>query len=84
MTDVSAHIEALAIAEIRETALAGRAQAIRERAHLSQLEVAAAIGASRSAVSSWEQGRRLPRGDVALRYLYLLRALEHQLEKVPA
>jgi transcriptional regulator with XRE-family HTH domain len=47
---------------------------IRERARLSQADVARAIGVTPSAVSRWESGVRLtPRSDAALaRYVELL------------
>ena len=41
---------------------------LRERAGLSQYELAAAIGVSRPAVTRWEAGQRSPRGDLAERY----------------
>lgn len=52
----------------------------RRVARLTQAEIAAAIGVSRSTVASWEAGRRTPRREVALRYVILLDALGHPLE----
>lgn len=46
----------------------GRAASIRQAAHLSQAEVAASIGATSTAVSAWETGRRNPRGEHAKKY----------------
>lgn len=57
----------------------GQAKRIRLAASLTQTEVASAIGASRCTIASWEQGYRRPWGDLALRYLALLDALERQL-----
>jgi len=41
---------------------------LRERAGLTQAELAAAIGVSRVAVSRYETGQRRPRGRLALYY----------------
>jgi DNA-binding transcriptional regulator YiaG len=57
----------------------GRPRAIREATRLSQSDVAGAIGASRSAVASWEEGRRRPRGELAARYSSFLRSLSRLL-----
>ena len=48
------------------------ARDLRLRAGLSQSEVGAALGVSHAAVSRWESGKRLPRGDLAERFLRLL------------
>ena len=48
------------------------ARDLRLRAGLSQNEVGAALGVSHAAVSRWESGKRLPRGDLAERFLLLL------------
>jgi transcriptional regulator with XRE-family HTH domain len=42
---------------------------IRERAGLTQRELAGVIGVSRATVSRWESGRRIPRGPTLRRYL---------------
>lgn len=60
------------LALLRQTVLTGQARAIRERAHLSQREIAHTLGAHPSTVWSWEAGRRLPHGELADRYLVLL------------
>lgn len=39
--------------------------------------MAHSVGASRAAVSLWEAGRRMPRGDAALRYARLLTDLDN-------
>jgi DNA-binding transcriptional regulator YiaG len=67
--------DAVRIAVAREMYASGEARAIRQAAHLSQGEVARAIGACRSAVAHWEIGNRLPRGDLAVRVYELLTAL---------
>lgn len=45
---------------------------LRERAHLSQAELAEALGVARSTVSRWEAGLRGPRGVKAAAYSDLL------------
>jgi transcriptional regulator with XRE-family HTH domain len=46
---------------------------MREQAELTQADVAEALGCSQAAVCRYEAGQRVPRGDVAVRYLSLLR-----------
>lgn len=48
---------------------------IRERAGLSQADVATELGVDRSAVTRWEQGNRRPRGKALEAYVSLLCAL---------
>ena len=48
---------------------------IRERAGLSQSDVARALGVTREAVAYWELGKRIPRPDRALAYGALLERL---------
>lgn len=72
--------KALALSKLRADVRNGRAKELRERAKLSQSEVAHSIGASRAAVSLWETGRRMPRGEPALRYAQLLAALACSIE----
>lgn len=50
------------------------ARALRQQAGLTQQDIADALGVSRVAVCRWESGQRLPIGDMAVRYLALLRA----------
>ena len=45
---------------------------LRERAGLSQDELAEALGVSRPAVTRWELSQRTPRGDLAERYAVAL------------
>ena len=59
----------------------GRATEIRTAAGVSQSDVARSIGASRSTVASREQGRRMPRGELADRYSKLLAALLAVVER---
>ena len=68
----------LDLARLRAAMASGRAKSIRVAADLTQAEVAAAIGASRCTIASWEQGYRRPWGALALRYIALLDALERQ------
>ena len=66
----------VAISEARTAVLEGRVRQARERARLSQAEFGEAIGVQPAAVSRWESGQRLPRGDVAERLTHLLREIE--------
>lgn len=52
---------------------------LRQAAKLSLRDVAEAIGVTHGAVSYWESGSRVPRGDVAERYAAFLRALRSQM-----
>lgn len=56
------------VALIRRMAGDGAARQIREQARLSLHDVAAAVGVADSTVCRWETGKRLPRGELALRY----------------
>lgn len=67
--------DAVEIARVRELARTGRARSIRERAHLSAAEVAAAVGVHEATVTRWELGRRAPRGPAAVRWGKVLREL---------
>ena len=69
--------ETMDLITVRAMCLNGEARRIREASNLSQPEVAAEVGeCSPVAVSRWERGERLPRGDAALRYLKTLRRLQ--------
>src|SRR5450755_4579039 len=71
--------DALALARLRDDVARGRVAEIRrERGHLTQREVARAVGTTPAAVGGWESGRRMPRGTAALRYAQLLAELERQ------
>lgn len=63
------------LAEIRRLVASGEARRIREAAHIRGAELARHIKASQSAVSRWESGERLPTGEMAVRYLRVLRTL---------
>jgi transcriptional regulator with XRE-family HTH domain len=51
---------------------------LRERAGLSQQDVAAALGVTREAVAQWESGRRSPRPTTAVEYVTLLDRLARE------
>jgi DNA-binding transcriptional regulator YiaG len=72
----TAQDEVLAIAQVRADMASGRARAIRERARLSQSEVARALGVHWTTVAHWEAGRRSPRGETAARYAEMLWQLD--------
>jgi DNA-binding transcriptional regulator YiaG len=76
--------DVLAVAQLRADVLSGRARAIRQGAHLTQLEVARAIRVTQSAVAQWEAGRRLPRGRAASRYAALLWELDQATREAKA
>lgn len=69
---------ALSLTRMREDLISGRARSVRVSARLSQGELAAAVGTVRSTICAWEQHRRLPRGELALRYAAVLAALERR------
>jgi len=68
--------ELLEISTARRLVRTGEAQTIRERAGVSQQEIACVLGVSGASVSRWESHHRTPRADVAVRYAQLLRALK--------
>ena len=68
--------EVLAIAQVRADMASGQARIIRERARLSQSEMARAIGVHWTTVAHWESGRRVPRGPTAARYAEMLGQLD--------
>ena len=73
-----AQAAAVEIAQARELVRSGRAQAIRERNHLSRSEIARGVGVHEATVGRWESGTREPRGEAAIRLGRLL----HELAKV--
>jgi DNA-binding transcriptional regulator YiaG len=75
--------EAIAEAQARrELPDPTEARRLRQRAGLTQQQIAEAIGVSRFAVCHWETGVRQPRGPAARLYLAVLRRLvaEHERE----
>lgn len=56
----------------RLVAAPGAAKAVREAAGLSQVELASALKVTQTAVSRWERGERIPRGQAAQDYARLL------------
>ncbi|WP_406360328.1 helix-turn-helix transcriptional regulator [Streptomyces sp. NBC_00715] len=56
-------------------------RALRQAAGLSTSELAKAIGVSKQAVTSWENGTRNPRGIHLDRYVDALRALRDEIAK---
>jgi DNA-binding XRE family transcriptional regulator len=76
ITAAGAAAPLVALAEVRASAANGEAKRIRERHRLTQQEIADAIGVSPSAISRWEAGDRLPRGQAAKQYAAVLRTLE--------
>ena len=75
--------EALALVRVRRMLADGRARQARERARLSQVEVAHALGVVPATVSRWESGQRVPETRHALAYDELLQAFETS-ESAPA
>jgi transcriptional regulator with XRE-family HTH domain len=75
--------DALALTWSRTAIRSGLAADLRVAAELSQAEVAAAIGVTPTAVQKWESGRRMPRGQVAVRYARFLVQLADALGKHP-
>lgn len=68
--------EALALATLRRMLRSGEAKRIREKAELTQSEIARTLGTTSGAVCHWEALARVPRGELALAYLDLLLKLE--------
>jgi DNA-binding transcriptional regulator YiaG len=64
------------LVRVRRLTRSGEAREIRERARLSQQEIATALGVSAAAIHFWETNERRPRGEAALRYGELLQSLD--------
>lgn len=75
--------EALTVAQVRADLRSGRARAIRERAKLSQADVARALGTDAPTVSRWETGQCPPRRKYALELARLLWELDKLTREVP-
>lgn len=74
--------EVLAVAQLRADLASGRARAIRERARLSQADVALALGTDQATVARWEAGR-MPRREQAARYAEFLWQLDRMTREDP-
>lgn len=64
------------LVNIRSDCQSGETRQRRRCAHLSQAELARALGVSPSTIARWEAGTRVPRADLALRYAKLLASIE--------
>ena len=65
------------LARLREMARQdGVLRDIRERHHLSLMDIARSVGCDPSAVGRWERGERVPRGGSAERYARLIERLD--------
>jgi DNA-binding transcriptional regulator YiaG len=74
MDSPTAQVEALT--RVRVMAASGTAKAIRDRARLSQSEMARALGVETSTICRWERGIDRPIGAPALAWLALLGRLQ--------
>ena len=64
------------LAKVRRLIASGQAKGLRIAGGLSLSEAGAPVGVDASTVWRWENARRLPRGQTALRYLRVLEMLE--------
>lgn len=71
--------EAVELAVVRAMCSSGRARTIRQRAGLSQAEMARPCGVGAPAILKWENGERSPTGEAAIAYGRLLVELEKAL-----
>jgi DNA-binding transcriptional regulator YiaG len=69
---------ALRLVQLRAAISTGETRQIRVAARLSISEMAAACGVDQSTLWRWEQGKRLPRGEHAIRYADVLDSLQNQ------
>jgi transcriptional regulator with XRE-family HTH domain len=74
----------LSLVAARRHASSGSGRAIRQRANLSMNEVCAALGVTVGALSRWENGLTVPRGEPAVRWADLLSELERATKEPPA
>jgi transcriptional regulator with XRE-family HTH domain len=74
---------ALRLVHLRAAISSGEAREIRVAARLSISEMAAACGVDQSTLWRWEQGKRLPRGEHAVRYADVLDSLQSQTAVTP-
>lgn len=70
------------LARTRDHCRTGRAHAIRKANSLTRAEIAGPCNVTAGAVYHWETGRRVPRGEAALRYGRILRDLEKHVNWV--
>jgi DNA-binding transcriptional regulator YiaG len=68
-------MNALALVRVRAAVRSGAAKRVRQAAGLTKIEVARSIGTSHACVSRWEDKKRVPQGQPAIRYLRLLERL---------
>jgi DNA-binding transcriptional regulator YiaG len=61
-------LELSSLSAVRLAARSGEARRIREKAMVSQAELARHLGVAVATLSRWENGERSPRSDLALRY----------------
>lgn len=66
---------ALRLVRLRAAISSGETRQVRVAARLSISEMAAACGVDQSTLWRWEQGKRLPRGELATRYADVLEAI---------
>ena len=67
--------ELIAVARVRSLAKSGDAHSIRVSAGVSLAELGSSVGVGPTTVYRWENGQRVPRGDLALAYASVLDAL---------
>lgn len=70
---------ALRLVQLRAAISTGETRQIRVAARLSISEMADACGVDQSTLWRWEQGKRLPRGEHALRYADVIDSLRTQV-----
>lgn len=67
--------DVILLSGMRDSCRSGAAKITRERAGVTQREIAAACGVSAQTIALWETGQRTPSGPPALEYGKLLRQL---------
>ena len=67
--------------DVLDACRSGHARHIRERADISQQDIATELGTDAGTVAAWENGHRRPVGERALRYGRLLRLLEERISE---
>ncbi|MGW3416495.1 helix-turn-helix domain-containing protein [Streptomyces phaeochromogenes] len=74
---------ALRLVQLRAAISRGETRELRVAARLSISEMADACGVDQSTLWRWEQGKRLPRGEHAVRYADLVDSLRNQVATQP-